>query len=349
MSEQECPKCPPEGLPAWMGTFADLMSLLMCFFVLLLSFSEMDVLKFKQIAGSMKYAFGVQTTLEVKDIPKGTSVIAQEFRPGKPDPTPIEVIMQQTIEITKAKLDFQDGDSNNTGGQDSVKAPKEVTPEELEAKDINDSQEESESESLSESIAESESESESESSEQQESQSEQSEAQSENLTPSQGQSANHGLATKVAKELRDEIEDGAIEIESLGQQLIIRIREKGAFPSGSAFLQPRFRPVVLKIGQALVDIPGVITVSGHTDNDQIQSELYRSNWDLSAQRAVSVTHELLKVRGIKKKQLVVVGYANSKPLTDNKNKAERRRNRRVEIMVMQGEAKESDEIAVQEN
>ena len=38
-------KCPPPGLPAWMGTFADLMSLLMCFFVLLLSFSEMDVLK----------------------------------------------------------------------------------------------------------------------------------------------------------------------------------------------------------------------------------------------------------------------------------------------------------------
>ena len=76
MAEEECPKCPPEGLPAWMGTFADLMSLLMCFFVLLLSFSEMDVLKFKQIAGSMKFAFGVQNKIEVKDIPKGTSVIA---------------------------------------------------------------------------------------------------------------------------------------------------------------------------------------------------------------------------------------------------------------------------------
>ena len=66
--EEECPKCPPEGLPAWMGTFADLMSLLMCFFVLLLAFSEMDVLKFKQIAGSMKFAFGVQNKIEVKDI-----------------------------------------------------------------------------------------------------------------------------------------------------------------------------------------------------------------------------------------------------------------------------------------
>ena len=113
--EQPC-KCPPPGLPLWMGTFADLMSLLMCFFVLLLSFSEMDVLKFKQIAGSMKFAFGVQNRLEVKDIPKGTSIIAQEFRPGRPEPTPIDVIMQQTIDITQQTLEFQEGESDRAGG-----------------------------------------------------------------------------------------------------------------------------------------------------------------------------------------------------------------------------------------
>ena len=66
----------PPGTPAWMATFADLMSLLMCFFVLLLSFSEMDVEKYKQIAGSMKNAFGVQNQVKVQDIPKGTSIIA---------------------------------------------------------------------------------------------------------------------------------------------------------------------------------------------------------------------------------------------------------------------------------
>ena len=94
----------PAGAPAWMATFADLMSLLMCFFVLLLSFSEMDVQKYKQIAGSMKNAFGVQNQVKVKDIPKGTSIIAQEFSPGRPQPTQIKTVNQFTTETTKPSL-----------------------------------------------------------------------------------------------------------------------------------------------------------------------------------------------------------------------------------------------------
>ncbi len=100
-------KCPPPGSPAWMATFADLMSLLMCFFVLLLSFSEMDVLKFKQLAGSMREAFGVQNQIKVKDIPKGTSIIAQEFSPGRPEPTPFNEVRQFTTETSQRSLDVR--------------------------------------------------------------------------------------------------------------------------------------------------------------------------------------------------------------------------------------------------
>jgi len=333
MEEEEC-NCPPEGLPAWMGTFADLMSLLMCFFVLLLSFSEMDVLKFKQIAGSMKYAFGVQSLLEVKDIPKGTSVIAQEFTPGKPDPTPIEVIMQQTIEITKAQLDFQEGDSSRAGAQENMKERKVSVPEEIVSEAVSESQSETDAEGKKEEAPVQDKESESK------------ETKLQDFTPAPGVSAQHGLAKKIAKDLREEIEDGAVEVEALGQQLIIRVREKGSFPSGSAFLQPRFRPVIRKVANVLVDVPGVITVSGHTDDEQIQSELYRSNWDLSAQRAVSVAHEMLNVRGIRDKKLVVVGYADSKPLIDPTDPTKSTANRRVEISIMQGEASESEEIGI---
>ena len=132
MSDEELEevKCPPEGLPAYMGTFADLMALLMCFFVLLLSFSEMDVLKYKQVAGSMRSAFGVQNKVEAKDIPKGTSVIAQEFSPGKPQPTLINSVNQETINTDKQTLDFSENDSDGDGeGEDSSVGEEGVTLE----------------------------------------------------------------------------------------------------------------------------------------------------------------------------------------------------------------------------
>lgn len=104
--EQDCPVCEP-GLPAWLATFGDLMSLLMCFFVLLLSFSEMDVLKFKQLAGSMREAFGVQNQIKVEDVPKGTSIITQEFSPGRPEPTPLNEVRQMTINNDMNTLDIR--------------------------------------------------------------------------------------------------------------------------------------------------------------------------------------------------------------------------------------------------
>ncbi len=109
MEEEECPDCPE--MAGWIMTFADLMSLLMCFFVLLLSFSEMDVLKYKQVAGSMQFAFGVQREIKADEIPKGTSVIAKEFSPGKPEPTPIPEVRQVTTDEFKTNLDFTDSES----------------------------------------------------------------------------------------------------------------------------------------------------------------------------------------------------------------------------------------------
>ncbi len=306
MSEEECPKCPPEGLPGWMGTFADLMSLLMCFFVLLLSFAEMDVLKFKQIAGSMKFAFGVQNKIEVKDIPKGTSVIAQEFRPGRPEPTPIEIIQQQTIEITQQVLEFEEGEDESAGGRQEQTAEMRGGMSSATA--------EAESESSAEAAAE--------------------------------QEEVNELLKKIAQQMQQEIIDGAIELESLGQQIIIRIRENGSFPSGSAYLQDQFKPIIQKVGRVLNDVPGEITVSGHTDDINVTNELFFNNWDLSSQRAVAVATEMIKVPGFDKNRVIVVGHADTRPLLPNTSAANRRVNRRVEVSIMQGKAKESEQINI---
>ena len=306
--EEECPKCPPEGLPAWMGTFADLMSLLMCFFVLLLAFSEMDVLKFKQIAGSMKFAFGVQNKIEVKDIPKGTSVIAMEFRPGRPDPTPIDTIQQQTIDMTQQMLEFQAGDEDSAGGRQKQRGTQRG-------------------------------------------------GQSQQTSTDQSASTQHAanqeqvaeMMKKVAQQLQKQILDGSIEMESLGQQITIRIRENGSLSAGSAFLQPQFRPVIRQIGEILADMPGQIEVSGHSDKQQISNELYSSNWDLSAQRAVAVAEALRSAPGFDEARMSVVGKASNEPLIeDPQTPEELASNRRVEININQGEPIRSKPISVLE-
>ena len=76
---QLAPDEPAEGAPEWMVTFGDLMSLLMTFFVLLLSFSQMDVAKFKELAGSLENAFGVQRQEPLYNRPIGTKMIARDF------------------------------------------------------------------------------------------------------------------------------------------------------------------------------------------------------------------------------------------------------------------------------
>ena len=123
--EDDCPECIP-GLPAWLATFGDLMALLMSFFVLLLSFSEMDALKFKRLAGSMRNAFGVQNQINVNQIPKGTSIIAQNFSPSIPTPTPLDIIRQDTVADLKDSLEvmcqdqmIQQNDSQGETGKQS--------------------------------------------------------------------------------------------------------------------------------------------------------------------------------------------------------------------------------------
>ena len=115
--EEECPKCPPVGAPAWMATFADMATLLMAFFVLILSFAEFNVPKFKQISGSLKNAFGVQRVVPVMEPPKGTTILSLNFSPS-PEPSLVKEITQQTTETLKPELETKvDEGEGSVGGE----------------------------------------------------------------------------------------------------------------------------------------------------------------------------------------------------------------------------------------
>ena len=133
--------------------------------------------------------------------------------------------------------------------------------------------------------------------------------------------------------LQQEIDDELIEVERNNGHLIIRFQDAVAFQSASDRLDEGFRPVLDKIGHMLADLPGKITVAGHTDDRPIATPRFRSNWDLSTARAVSVIHALLRNEHIAASRLTAVGYADTEPLVPNDNEADRAMNRRVEIRV----------------
>ena len=97
---EDCPPC-KGGAPAWMATFADMATLLMAFFVLLLSFAEVNVPKFKQIAGSLKSAFGVARIIPKISIPTATSMVKQEYTPALAEPTVIDQKRQRSEDISQ--------------------------------------------------------------------------------------------------------------------------------------------------------------------------------------------------------------------------------------------------------
>ncbi len=254
------PKKAAAGAPAWLATFADLMSLLMCFFVLLLSFSEMDVQKYKQVAGSMAQAFGVQRQVLVEAPPMGTSFVAREFSPGKTDPTPDPIITQKA-ESLRAHLDV-------------VRAAREE------------------------------------------------------LIKRQAERIRRGLA--------NEIRAGKVEVETQDSKVIIRVRERASFASGSADLIPDFLPVIQRIGQVVAPERGQIAVAGHTDDVPISTGRFRSNWELSSSRATSVAHALLESTSTLNPQRVrVEGYGEFRPLRVGNTTEDRLFNRRVEISLEQ--------------
>ncbi|WP_086929790.1 flagellar motor protein MotB [Agarilytica rhodophyticola] len=284
--------CPP-GLPPWMGTFADLMSLLMCFFVLLLSFSEMDAMKFKRLAGTMAQAFGVQNKLNVTDIPKGTSIIAQEFSPGRPESTPINEIWQHTEDITEMSLEVDCNEEFTVEqGDDSFDAGVKVRVKEK----------------LQELLEKTEQD-----------------------------------AFQLADALEEQIMEGQVEVETRGRLIIIRIREKGSFVSGSAQMSPSYIDVMREVKAVLVQKPGRIEIQGHTDDIPISNSRFRSNWELSSSRAVSVAMELMKGGELTPKRFEVSGFSDTVPLAPNDSRENRARNRRVEILIKQGLENELDE------
>ncbi len=218
-----------KGSPPWMVTFADLMTLLLCLFVLLLSFAKFDTAKFHQNTSAINSAFGISKTPSDFTAPPTPNII--NLNPFKNDPRRAE---------------------------------------------------------------------------------------------------ENRVLVQIKKVMAKEILLSIIDLEVKDNLVVIRFPGSAAFGSGTADLAPEFMPSLGRIGEVLKSANGRIFISGHTDDVPISTERFRSNWDLSAARAVSVAHYLLADQ-IDAKRVIVQGAADSQPLLPNDSPEHRARNRRVEI------------------
>ena len=139
-------------------------------------------------------------------------------------------------------------------------------------------------------------------------------------------------------DLQKEVTDGQIEIENIKGVLTLNIAETLFFDSGKAELKPEGEELLKRIGEILNKIPEkLVKVEGHTDNVPIGGKLkekYHTNWELAAIRAVNVTRYLQDSAGVDPSRLSAVSYSEFQPVRKNTTVANRAKNRRIEIVLL---------------
>jgi chemotaxis protein MotB len=355
--QEDCHSC-KKGSPLWMATFADMATLLMAFFVLILSFSEMKTLKYIQIAGSMKSAFGVQKLVTAPEPPKGTSIISQSFSPTVAEASIIDQVKQQTTDTTQKDLELK---TENKKHDYDVEAEKKKVETAL-AEEITNGQ-------VSVTIKDDQivvalkgpgSAGEAENDNEQgfvpdvkvelfakiseakqmtqapikvQDQQSQKKEQDKTVKEKQQQQAKKAVA-KLQAILAEAVSRGLAEVGQEGTKIIVRLTEKGSFPGGGAQLNPDSLPMIRALRDIINTHKGQVIVSGHTDNRPLPAgSQFPSKWDLSAIRAAAVADSLTSLMNVPSERISVEGMADTAPLNENETAEQRARNRRVDIVL----------------
>jgi chemotaxis protein MotB len=138
----------------------------------------------------------------------------------------------------------------------------------------------------------------------------------------------------LSRELATEIQDDQVQIRLTRRGLVISLRQAAFFPSGQDVIAPKTYDAISKVAQTIAQLPNHVRLEGHTDSIPIRNDRFRSNWQLSTARAISM-HELLTSRfNLPANKFTVAGYADTIPVDTNDEENGRRKNRRVDIVVL---------------
>jgi len=142
------------------------------------------------------------------------------------------------------------------------------------------------------------------------------------------------LLKQARERLAGDVREERVEIERDRRGLVISIREAGSFAVGSADLSPDAQSLLKEVGSILAGIGNQVLVEGHTDDVPIHTSRFASNWELSTTRATNVISFLLEHAGVASQRVSAAGYAEHRPKAPNTSDANRTRNRRVDLIVL---------------
>jgi chemotaxis protein MotB len=356
--EPELVECPPckKGSPAWMATFADMATLLMAFFVLILSFAHVNVPKYKEVSGSMRSRFGVQVLVPIVEAPSADNMVATQYRQMVTDPTAANVLEEQRSreEQSEDELDVNDGPGESeTNAREEVEQilAKEIAEgmvqvsvedgtiiiDALEPNDLDDSTGKISQDTIlllsKISTIQSDADALVRVTGAQFTSSAQSNIEQSDLGSMSRQAEDQ--LEQIRANLSNEINLGLAEVFQDGESIIIRLTDQGGFESGSASLRTEFTSLLNSVGDSLTGASGLIQIEGHTDNVAMSfGNRYRNNWDLSSARAASVADYLQERGSIAPGSMVIKGFADTIAIASNDSATGRAQNRRIEVVVL---------------
>jgi len=151
---------------------------------------------------------------------------------------------------------------------------------------------------------------------------------------------------ELERRLSQEIDDREVKVEMMGGNLVITFVAEVLFASGKIDLKSESLNTLQKVAKVLNTTVRDLNVGieGHTDNIPIKYSGWKSNWELSSHRAMSVLHFLVEDESVSPERLSATGFGEYQPVASNTTKEGRAQNRRVEIVILPKIQKEAGSL-----
>jgi chemotaxis protein MotB len=245
------------NLERWLVSYADFITLLFAFFVIMYAISQADVSKFKKVSASLKSAFEPAGPSSMMSVSSATG--------GGNTANPFDTIDSQTGRV----INMPAGKTNTAAEPDS------------DLQNMKDKLEES-----------------------------------------------------ISLELGSTDISDKVQMSYDSQGLVVRLAAKDFYEPGDVRIRMDMQPILDKIGAILASTKKLVRIEGHTDPSEASSEIYPTDWELSAARAAWAVRYFVKRFDIDPSRIGAAGYSHFRPLSEGASEKSKAKNRRIEIIIL---------------